>query len=352
MRVVETPIRRRKQSRSLVRRLRWHAGGSIREQYSPARATSQCKRKPMTAPPKTATQRLSPPSLPHWRAALKAHGFTARALSGSTNLGETVPPHPPMTSRRVTSRRARAGRRHERGQQSKDHLGSVRLVINAQTGEVAQSIDYDAWGRVLNETGAGFQPFGFAGGLYDADTKLVRFGARDYDPGMGRWTNRDPIGFAGGDTELYAYAGSDPINALDLSGLDTFMCTKPLHSLGDYWGPKVYDPSWYNWLYHQFLCVSDSNGKVVCGGQDRQGDDGFYTLVKRGAPGKPSRDTWPTAGNGSCESVSSNKCVDTCIEKRIGLSKRPWYAIGPKGTDCQEWADAALTECKAECGSK
>ena len=34
------------------------------------------------------------------------------------------------------------------------------------------------------------QPFGFAGGLYDAETKLVRFGARDYDAGTGRWTSR------------------------------------------------------------------------------------------------------------------------------------------------------------------
>ena len=63
----------------------------------------------------------------------------------------------------------------------KDQLGSVRLVVSAETGEVAQRIDCDAYGRVLNETGAGFQPFGFAGGLYDATTKLVRFGARDYD---------------------------------------------------------------------------------------------------------------------------------------------------------------------------
>ena len=69
-----------------------------------------------------------------------------------------------------------------------------------------QSLEYDAFGRVLNEMGSGFQPFGFTGGLYDADTKLVRFGARDYDPGMGRWTNKDPIGFAGGDTNIYAQA--------------------------------------------------------------------------------------------------------------------------------------------------
>jgi RHS repeat-associated protein len=94
----------------------------------------------------------------------------------------------------------------------------VRLVINAQTGAVAQSIDYDAWGRVLAEIGAGFQPFGFAGGLYDADTKLVRFGARDYDPGMGRWTNKDPIGFAGQQGNQYLYVDGDPVNNQDPEG--------------------------------------------------------------------------------------------------------------------------------------
>jgi YD repeat-containing protein len=67
-----------------------------------------------------------------------------------------------------------------------DVRGSVRLVVNAATGEVAQRMDYDAWGNVLLDTNPGFQPFGFAGGLYDSDTGLVRFGARDYDPETGR----------------------------------------------------------------------------------------------------------------------------------------------------------------------
>ncbi len=101
----------------------------------------------------------------------------------------------------------------------KDHLGSVRLVVNAQTGAVAQAIEYDAFGRVLGDSNEGFQPFGFAGGLHDPYTALVRFGARDYDPGMGRWTNKDPIGFAGGDTNIYAYAANDPVNLVDPTGL-------------------------------------------------------------------------------------------------------------------------------------
>jgi RHS repeat-associated protein len=62
-------------------------------------------------------------------------------------------------------------------------------------------------------------PFGFAGGLHDKDTNLIRFGYRDFDPETGRWTARDPIGFAGGDTNLYGYVASDPVNWMDLDGL-------------------------------------------------------------------------------------------------------------------------------------
>jgi RHS repeat-associated protein len=99
-----------------------------------------------------------------------------------------------------------------------DHLGSVRLVVDVATGNVAQRIDYDEFGVVLADTNPGFQPFGFAGGLYDKDTGLVRFGARDYDAQTGRWTAKDPILFAGGDTNLYGYVLNDPINFFDPSG--------------------------------------------------------------------------------------------------------------------------------------
>jgi RHS repeat-associated protein len=50
---------------------------------------------------------------------------------------------------------------------------------------------------VTADSNPGFQPFGFAGGLYDPDTGLVRFGARDYDAAAGRWTANDPRGLAG-----------------------------------------------------------------------------------------------------------------------------------------------------------
>jgi RHS repeat-associated protein len=91
----------------------------------------------------------------------------------------------------------------------------VRLVVEAQTGTVAQRLDYDEFGRVLSDSNPGFQPFGFAGGLYEPAMGLVRFGARDYDAVTVRWTARDPALFDGGQANLYQYANGDPINRID-----------------------------------------------------------------------------------------------------------------------------------------
>jgi RHS repeat-associated protein len=99
-----------------------------------------------------------------------------------------------------------------------DHLGSPRLVIDTGSGAIVQRMDYDEWGNVTLDTNPGFQPFGFAGGLHDRDTGLVRFGARDYDPQVGRWTAKDPIRFKGRDTNLYAYIANDPVNFRDPDG--------------------------------------------------------------------------------------------------------------------------------------
>ncbi len=76
---------------------------------------------------------------------------------------------------------------------------------------------YDAWGRVLVDTNPGLQLFGFAGGLYEGETGLVRFGARDYDAETGRWRAKDPIRFAGG-PDFYQYCFDDPISHIDPTG--------------------------------------------------------------------------------------------------------------------------------------
>jgi RHS repeat-associated protein len=91
-------------------------------------------------------------------------------------------------------------------------------VVNVESGEIAQRLDYTPFGKVTTDTNPGFQPFGFAGGFYDTDTGLVRFGARDYDPTTGRWTAKDPILFQGGSTNLYSYVVNNPVNFFDPRG--------------------------------------------------------------------------------------------------------------------------------------
>ncbi|GBC59929.1 hypothetical protein DENIS_0871 [Desulfonema ishimotonii] len=100
-----------------------------------------------------------------------------------------------------------------------DQVGTLRAVTDA-SGNAVKRVDYDSFGNVLTDSDPLFAvPFGFAGGLYDADTGLIRFGYRDYDPDAGRWTAKDPIGFAGGDTDLYGYCLNDPVNFSDSYGL-------------------------------------------------------------------------------------------------------------------------------------
>lgn len=105
-----------------------------------------------------------------------------------------------------------------------DPVGSVRLVVRVSDGVVVQRLEYSAFGEVVTDTEPGLQPFGFAGGMYDPATGLVRFGARDYDPAIGRWTSKDPIGFAGGDTNLYLYVGASPVSHLDPTGTYCVPC--------------------------------------------------------------------------------------------------------------------------------
>jgi RHS repeat-associated protein len=101
-----------------------------------------------------------------------------------------------------------------------DHIGSVRLAVSTTTGAVVQRMDFGPFGRLTLDTNPGFQCFGYAGGMWDAASGLVRLGARDYDPGAGRWTCRDPMLLEAG-TNMYSYVNNNPITSTDPTGLCT-----------------------------------------------------------------------------------------------------------------------------------
>ncbi len=101
-----------------------------------------------------------------------------------------------------------------------NQVGTVELVTDAATDEVVQRLEYDDFGRVLSNSNPVVQPFGFAGGLLDADTGLARFGARDYEPSTERWLLRDPLGFDAYGSNLFAYVLQEPIQLTDARELD------------------------------------------------------------------------------------------------------------------------------------
>jgi RHS repeat-associated protein len=100
-----------------------------------------------------------------------------------------------------------------------NHLGSPVMIVGGQAQDLpVLQIKYDSFGNIIEENGDFEIPFGFAGGIWDKDTKLTRFGVRDYDAETGRWTSKEPLGF-GGSRNFYVYAGNDGVNYVDLDGL-------------------------------------------------------------------------------------------------------------------------------------
>jgi len=57
-----------------------------------------------------------------------------------------------------------------------DQIGSLKLIADS-AGNVVKRLEYNTFGNIISDSNPGFAvPFGFAGGLYDRDTKLVKFG--------------------------------------------------------------------------------------------------------------------------------------------------------------------------------
>jgi RHS repeat-associated protein len=101
---------------------------------------------------------------------------------------------------------------------TRDHLGSVREVTDA-SGAVVASYDYDPWGRTIKLSGNIDSAFGYAGYYAHAASGLYLTQYRAYDPNLGRWLSRDPIGESGG-SNLYSYVGGNPMGSIDAAGLE------------------------------------------------------------------------------------------------------------------------------------
>ncbi|GAB6192614.1 NHL domain-containing protein [Desulfocastanea catecholica] len=217
-----------------------------------------------------------------------------------------------------------------------DQVGSLRLITDS-SGNIVKRIDYDAFGNILTDSNENFTiPFGFAGGLHDRDTGLVRFGYRDYLPEIGKWTAKDPILFAGGDSNLFGYVANDPVNWVDPQGLRTLRCAR---GLGDK-NKHAVKPSG-NPLRHDYL-VADGEVFSFQAGGNLLWSDGFI-------------DNDENKSNDQCEEISDDPKFDEAVKKavnEIGTPKYNVYAY-PITTphmfgarNCQTWADDVLDRAR------
>jgi RHS repeat-associated protein len=204
-----------------------------------------------------------------------------------------------------------------------DQVGSLR-AISDNSHHIIKEITYDSFGNILSETNKNFKiPFGFAGGLYDTDTKLTRFGYRDYDAYVGKWTAKDPIGFGGGDSNLYGYVLGDGVNFVDPSGLKLELC-------------KTND-----WLFHTFWKVDEQSiGFYPKGGSAWYTDGQYY-----------SNDPHHDKKDFTCKEFPNNsQCVETCIINYAVYHKAPKYSLALH--QCRDEALDMLKTCLIKCSSK
>jgi RHS repeat-associated protein len=90
-----------------------------------------------------------------------------------------------------------------------DALGSVSELTDSG-GAVAKSYIYDSFGSVLDQSGTVENSYTYAGRELDSESGLYYFRTRYYDPRIGRFLRKDPVGLIAG-VNLYAFVGNNPV---------------------------------------------------------------------------------------------------------------------------------------------
>lgn len=104
-----------------------------------------------------------------------------------------------------------------------DAHGSVRSLTDS-TGAVTDIYQYDGYGRIMSAIGSTINPYRYSGERLDTGLGLYHLRARHYNPQLGRFMSRDPLGGRPRvpvSLHRYLYANADPVNNTDPTGLFT-----------------------------------------------------------------------------------------------------------------------------------
>ena len=123
----------------------------------------------------------------------------------------------------------------------RDHLGSVRAVVDGDTGAVIEANDYYPFGKRIQVTvpveATSPNRWRFSGkedqSFLNAGIPLLDYGARMYNPAIVRWTAADPMAEDYYDISPYAYCSGDPVSMADLYGLTSYNVNGTIHEIQD-----------------------------------------------------------------------------------------------------------------------
>ncbi len=125
-----------------------------------------------------------------------------------------------------------------------DTLGSTHALTDS-SGAINTSYTYEPFGKTT-VAGTNANPYQFTGRENDG-TGLYFYRARYYSPTLRRFIGQDPIGFAGGDTNLYGYVSNDPVSLRDEKGQDP-------------WGALAVGAACYGyWAYGHYSNLAELN---------------------------------------------------------------------------------------------
>jgi RHS repeat-associated protein len=175
-----------------------------------------------------------------------------------------------------------------------DGLGSITGLTDP-SGNIANTYKYDPYGQTTASSGAINNPFGYAQGL-NTTAGHIKFGERLYDPGVGRWTQQDPLMQPGdpGQANRYAYVSSDPTNATDSEGLTAPgpnpTCNRGLDTPGESKLPKckgngrsIFSKILGSNMFKKYVCVAAAGGGGALIGTTVTSETGPGVIIGAGA---------------------------------------------------------------------
>ncbi|MBI3617719.1 MAG: RHS repeat-associated core domain-containing protein [Candidatus Omnitrophica bacterium] len=199
-----------------------------------------------------------------------------------------------------------------------DGLGSVTELTDS-TGTLIGNYTYDPYGLSSVTSSAISNPFQFTGRRLDEEIGSYYYRARQYDPMIGRFLQRDPTGYEDG-MNIFAYVKNNPINYFDPFGRDTYYINNWINlddTTSPVWGP----------ISHSFVAVTDTDPKT--GKQ----------IVKETY-------SWVATNGGEWEPIDKEKNIkgaQKAIDTNVGVK---WYG----GEDLDPYVTALFIERQNEKG--